>query len=338
MAQQTEENPQKKIETTELGPRTAKEVWRDWFTAIGKWFWNKFHSPTGIWMFGIWLTTILIMGITNTLRDEPIEIGGKEYSTSFFAGPAYWIAIFLSYGLNTGQDPTSRLVGKPVFNWIFAPMIVICLGVMLFMLPDSGFLRNGAFPQDELDFSSSYKFFNTEVWGMELKNPNNPKMVPMYTWLVWMPIIIGTVLSSLYIFVVFKKIQKREKYFPKATTLLILSLIGSLITGFAMALMTGNITFEFSGILRSLFIERKSNYFFIYGLQYGEEGQYHPFSVGLTMWLINLISFFLVYGMFIIILNMDTIWEKKDYPYRKIKGFFEARKAPDLSLSMEAEA
>ena len=93
------------------------------------------------------------MGITNSLR-------GDEHT--FWEGPSYWMSVFLTYGLNGGQDPGLRIIAKPVLVWFFAPMVVLILGFTLFVLADSGFFRNGAFPVDELDFAQSHKFFSMD--------------------------------------------------------------------------------------------------------------------------------------------------------------------------------
>ncbi|MHA1398730.1 MAG: hypothetical protein ACTSQE_00040 [Candidatus Heimdallarchaeaceae archaeon] len=325
MSQVNKSNPEVLTET-ELGPRTEKEVLIDWGKATVKWLWTKFHSPMGIWFFSIWFTSILTMCITNVLRGE-----------SFFNGPSYWIGTFLTYGLNTGQDPTTRLIAKPFFNWIFAPMVVITLGVTLFLLPDCGFFRNGAFPREESDFQKSYMFFNSEVWGSELTNPNHPKWTATYLWLVWMPIILGTFIAGLYNFIMFKKIQKRKKIIPSPTKNLLYSLIATTIVGIAMALMTGNIELHFSGIFRSLFIERKTNSFIIYGSQYNLHGQYHPVGLALTMWLINLIPYALVYAIFLFTANLDTLWKNRFAPLKSFIKLIKKEEVVDLLESVDLE-
>ncbi len=316
------------IDTTEMGPRTFFGVLGDRFIALGKWMWKKFHSPMGIYLFSTWLISVLIMGITNSLR-------GSEHS--FWEGPSYWMNVFLTYGLNGGQDATLRIIAKPVLVWFFAPMVALILGFALYLFADSGFFRNGAFPVDELDFAQSHRFYNVEnIWGSELinpTNPTNPKWTNMYIWIVLMPIILGAVVSATYNFIMFKLVQKRKKYIPSAKSFLLIVFISSLIVGTAMALMTGDITLSFRDILFSLFVDRKSNDFLIYGLGYAnEQGQYHPIAVAFSTWVIYLIPFLIIYAIFLIIGNLDKIWMNRDFLIRKITDGIKARKTPVLDF------
>lgn len=313
------------VDSTEMGPRTFVGVLGDWLVAIGKWIWKKFHSPMGIYLFSTWFISILIMGITNTLRGP---------SHTFWEGPSYWMSVFLTYGLNGGQDPNLRVIANPVLVWFFAPMVALILGFALFMLADSGFLRNGAFPVDELDFAQSHKFYSMEnIWGSELINPANPKWTNMYIWIVLAPIILGAVISATYIFIVFKIIKKKKKYLPSAKSFLLISFVASLSTGTSMALMTGNITLSFRNILFSLFVDRKTNNFLIYGLAHtNEQGQYHPIGVAFSTWLLYLIPFLMIYAIFLLIGNLDKMWVNRNYIVRKIVDAIEDRKTPDLDF------
>ena len=313
------------LTTTELGPRTFLEVWKDWFKAFGKWTWNKLHSPMGIYILVTWLTSILIMGITNSLRGE---------GHTFWEGPSYWMTVFLTYGLNGGQDPNLRLIANPVLVWFFAPMVALILGFSLFLLADSGFFRNGAFPVAELDFAQSHRFYNVEdIWGSELINPANPKWTNTYLWIVLMPIILGAVISAIYNFIMFKVVLKRKRYIPRARSFLLLVFLGSVITGTALALMTGDITLNFRAILFSLFVNRKSNNFLIYGFEYSnQQGQYHPIAVSFSIWLIYIVPFLFTYGVFLIIGNSDRFWANRDYLYRRVKEAILARRAPVLDF------
>ena len=90
--------------------------------------------------------------------------------------------------------------------------------------------------------------------------------------------------------------------------------------------MTGDIVLHFSGILRSLFVERKTNNFIEYGLIYGGEGQYHPIGLAFTMWLVNMIPFLLVYFALMVIGNLDVYWQRRDFIYRRVKLFIDERK------------
>ncbi len=313
------------VDSTEMGPRTFVGVWGDWFVALGKWFWNKFHSPMGIYLFSTWVISILIMGITNSLRGP---------SHTFWEGPSYWMSVFLTYGLNAGQDPNLRIIANPILVWFFAPMMALILGFALFMFADSGFFRNGALPVDELDFAQSHKFYSMEnIWGSELINPANPKFTNMYIWIVLMPIILGAVVSATYNFIMFKHVKKKKKFIPSAKSFLLIVFIASLITGISIALMTGNITLSFRNILFSLFVDRKTNNFLIYGLAYAnEQGQYHPIGVAFSIWLLYLIPFLIIYAIFLLIGNLDKIWVNRNYIVRKIGDSIKARKTPELDF------
>ena len=297
--------------------RTFFEVWKDWFVALVKYIWKKLHSPLGVWMFSTWLVSVIIMGVTNTLRGD-----------SFLNGPHYWLSVFLTYGLNVNQNPDDLFVSRSFLPWIFAPMIVLTLGVTLYILPESGYFRNGAFPIKEKDFKSLGFFFNDpDIWGSELIDPAHPKWTKTYIWIVFMPIILGAIIGGLYNFLMFKVLKKQKRYLPKAKNVLLWHLLACVITAVEMALMTGDIELRFSEIFYSLFVDRKSNKVFIYGLQYGRLGQYHPISLSLSMWIINLTAFFLVYIILITMGNLDKIAKNIDWPYRKVKGMIEARKA-----------
>lgn len=318
------------IDTTEMGPRTFFGVWGDWFVAFGKWIWKKFQSPMGIYLFSTWLISILVMGITNSLRGP---------THTFWEGPSYWIGVFLTYGLNGGQDPSLRIIAKPVLVWFFAPMVALILGSSLFLFADSGFFRNGAFPIDELDFAQSHRFYSMDnIWGSELINPANPKLTNMYIWIVLMPIILGAVVSAIYNFIVFKLVMKKKKFMPSVKSFLLITFTASLITGIAMALMTGNITLSFRNILFSLFVDRKTNNFLIYGFDYiNEQGQYHPIAVAFSTWLIYLIPFSIIYAIFLLVGNLDKMWANKGYLIHKINYAIEARKTPVLDFQEQLD-
>ncbi|MBY8999835.1 MAG: hypothetical protein KGD64_02875 [Candidatus Heimdallarchaeota archaeon] len=313
------------LDPINMGPRTFLGVWKDWFIAIGKWIWSKFHSPMGIYIFATWLISILIMGITNSLR-------GPEHT--FWEGPSYWMSVFLTYGLNGGQDPGLRFIAKPILVWFFAPMVSLILGSSLFLLADSGFFRNGANPVDELDFAQSHRFYSMDdIWGSELISISNPKWTIMYFWIVLAPIVLGAVVTGTYNFIMFKLVQKKKKYLPSAKSFLLLTFLGSIITGTSLALMTGNITLKFRDLLFSLFVDRKSNNFLIYGLNYAnEQGQYHPIAVAFSTWLIYLIPFLVIYAIFLIVGNLDKIWKNRNYLYNKITYSIESRKTPLLDF------
>lgn len=304
-------------ELDEVQMRGFFEVWRDWGIAFAKYLWKKFHSPLGIWMFSVWLTSDLIMGITNTLR------GG-----TFWGGPKYWLEVFMTYGLNAGQTTEELFISKPVLDWIFSPMIVLNLAIILYVLPASGYFRNGRFPIEEQDLKKSSMFFSAQdIWGSDLLNPNHPKWTLTYLWIMFMPIFIGTLIAAIYNYVVFKLV-KNQTYLPSAKSILIINLLATLFTGIEMALLTGDITLQFSGFFKTLFVERKNNTFLIYGLQYGETGQYHPIALAISMWLINLIPFFFVFGIFLFVGNIKTIVLNLNLPYRKLKEYIHSRREP----------
>lgn len=317
------------LNPTEMGPRTFMGVWKDWFVAFGKWLWSKFHSPMGAYIFATWLISILIMGITSSLR-------GEEHT--FWEGPSYWMSVFLTYGLNGGQDSGLRVIAQPFLVWFFAPMVAMILGFSLFLLADSGFFRNGAFPVDELDFAQSHRFYSMDnIWGSELINQANPKWTNMYIWIVLAPIILGAVIAGTYNFIMFKMVQKK-KYLPSAKSFLLLAFLGSIITGTALALMTGNITLNFREILFSLFVDRKSNNFLVYGFEYAnEQGQYHPIAVAFSIWLIYFVPFLIIYLAFLLIGNLDKMWKNRNFLYIRIVNAIEARKTPTLDFDEQLE-
>ncbi|MCK5408718.1 MAG: hypothetical protein KAJ30_00505, partial [Candidatus Heimdallarchaeota archaeon] len=125
---------------------------------------------------------------------------------------------------------------------------------------------------------------------------------------------------------------------PSAKSFLLLAFIACFITGITMALMTGDITLSFRNILFSLFVDRKTNNFLVYGLGYAnEQGQYHPIAVAFSTWLIYLIPFLIIYAIFLLIGNLDKMWVNRGYLIRKISDSIEARKTPVLDFQEQLD-
>ncbi|MCG3220271.1 MAG: hypothetical protein H7641_02730 [Candidatus Heimdallarchaeota archaeon] len=327
MVSQSTESQEQTAHSTDMRPRSFGEVWKDWSLATLKFIGKKIHSPFGIYLLVTWLISILTMCITNTLRGE-----------SFFDGPRYWMEVFLTYGLNSNQNPALRFIAKPFVIWFFAPMVALFLGFTLLILVDSGFFRNGADPISEIAFNQKHRFYNVpDIWGSNvhingspiLLNDLSPKGTQTYFWIVWIPILLGAFIAAVYNFIVFKKIKK-TKYLPKASTFLVGVFVGCVIVGTSLALMTGDIELSFKDIFYSLFVERVTNKFLVYGFEYESQGQYHPVGSSFTMWLIFMIPFLIIYGFFIVIGNLDNIWKNIDFPVRKVREFIRARQAPEL--------
>ena len=314
MATENIEAEDGEISSTDLSPRSFGEVWKDWFLAALKSIWKKIHSPFGIFVISTWFISVFIMGLTNTFR------GG-----SFWEGPSYWIDVFLTYGLNIGQESALRLIAKPVFVWFFAPIIVLLLGFSLFLLSDSGFFLTSP----EQAFDPSRYFSIQDIWGSQILNPDKPKFTKTYLWLVIMPLILGAIVSGTYNFIMFKMVKKR-KHIPSAKIFLLVVVIFALIIGIEMALMTGELVLEFKKLFYSLFVDRRNNQFLIYGLEHGGEGQYHPIAITLTVWLLFLVPFLAIYLILLIIGNFDNIWKNKNFIYRRIVKFIESRQEPEL--------
>jgi hypothetical protein len=334
MVSQSTESQKQDSTATDMRPRSFGEVWKDWFIAVLKFLGKKIHSPFGIYLIATWLVSILSMCVTNTLR------GGN-----FFDGPKYWMEVFLTYGLNSNQDPGLRFIAKPFVIWFFAPIVALMLGFTLYMLADSGFFKNGADPISEIAFNQKHKFYNVpDIWGSNVHingspiilNDKSPKGTQTYFWIVWVPILLGALVAAIYNFIVFKKVKK-TKYLPRASIFLIAIFIGSIIIGTALALMTGDIKLSFKDLFYSLFVERVTNNFLIFGFEYESQGQYHPIGTAFTMWLMYIIPFLIAYGFFILIGNLDNIWKNIDYPVRKVRDYLKARQAPDLVFNKETE-
>jgi hypothetical protein len=334
MVSQSTESLEQEAQSTDLRPRSVGEVWKDWSLATLKFFGKKIHSPFGILLISTWLISILTICITNTLR------GGR-----FFDGPKYWMDVFLTYGLNSNQNPGLRFIAQPFVIWFFAPVVALLFGFTLYMLTDSGFFRNGADPISEIAFNQKHRFYNVaDIWGSDVHingtpivvNDLSPKGTQTYFWIVWMPIMLGAFIAAVYNFIVFKKIKK-TKYLPKAGTFLVAVFIGCVIVGTALALMTGDIKLSFQDLFYSLFVERVTNNFLEYGFEYGSQGQYHPIGVAFTMWLMYMIPFLIIYGFLIIIGNLDNVWKNIDYPVRKVRDYIKARQEPELEFEQQQE-
>ena len=131
-------------------------------------------------------------------------------------------------------------------------------------------------------------------------------------------------------------VQKRQRYLPKPRTFLVIMFVASLIIGLTVALMTGNLSLDFREFFYSLFVDRRSNTFLVYGFEFqeccGEQGQYHPIAVCFTTWLLYMVPFLLVYAIFLIIGNFDNLWGNKDFVYRKITEAINARRTPTMDF------
>lgn len=235
-----------------------------------------FTSPTFVWFASLYIFVLAAMMAFNISR-EGFNLDG------IFGGPAYYMDLFLSYGLNSGENV--RYSNSPyrsgILAWIMAPFMAVWLGITLFYLKRGGFAYNGTEfkdPSGTLFFS----FFSKSVYGYEI-NIIGLKGNLFFIGIIWLPIIAATITTILY-----KRKVKRD---TSIVTRFIISAIISFWLAIEMAKVTDpTIVFSFQGMIDSLFVERKYNNFVEY------DGHYHPTNLA-TAFLLFHIAVMIFYSL-----------------------------------------
>ncbi|HUU77192.1 MAG TPA: hypothetical protein VMX55_02525 [candidate division Zixibacteria bacterium] len=244
---------------------------------------RDYIGPTGIWIITYYLTSIFIMIVMNIAR---VGWSGE----AIFAAPSYFAQLFLNYGLNAGKVPAEsgeELIdfyfeklefGRPLISasWIFAPMIIYVLGLMISFLPGSGYPA----PEGYYILNNNFMYFHERTVLL-----NDHKTGGFYFVLVWIPIIMACFLGAF----ISKRIYKDPNQYKSfnVVKVMLFSLIPCLIVSYAMAKMTGEISFSFFGAIKTIFTNSYENYGFFF------TGQYHPNALLFTSWFINLIPTFI---------------------------------------------
>lgn len=223
-------------------------------------------SPTIVWFVTLYLSSLLMMIGFNIAR-----LGFN--AEGIFGGPQYYAKVFLTYGLNATSDYASPWFGG--WAWIFAPFLVIFLGIPLIFLQDAGFAYNGIRQDPQGVFF--YAFFKEDVYGYDI-NLWGLKGNLFYIGLIWIPIIFASINTIMVKRKYGREISLAKRFF--------FSFIISLIVAMQMAKMTDpNLSFNWGvdGIWFSLFENRYVNRFEVY------DGAYPPMMLATLMALLQII-------------------------------------------------
>ena len=168
---------------------------------------RDYIGPTGIWMICYYVISIFIMICINVAR---VGWSGE----AIFAAPAYFAQLFINYGLNAGKvdapdtDPDLDFYYEKIefgpflvsASWIFAPMIIYVLGILMSILPGSGYPNPGGY----YDVNDNFLYFHERTILL-----NENKLGGFYFLIAWLPIILATFFGAF----ISKRIFKDEKQF-----------------------------------------------------------------------------------------------------------------------------
>jgi hypothetical protein len=247
-------------------------------------------SPTLFWFYSLYLSCLLMMIINNLFR-VGFTIDG------LLGGPIYYSGLFFNYGLNVEGVYTTPYESG-VLAWIIAPFIAIFLGVVLFFLKDSGFTYNGNTREMNpylAPGNPTYAFFPEDVYGAGTVL-FGMKGNLFYISIVWIPIIISSILTVYY-----------SKWLDRGDWV-----VSKFFTNFIIALWIAipfakktdpDLSFSFSGLIQSLFIDRSINHFVIY------DGHYHPMMIAFTLTLFQFVPQ-LIYYFFLFLYLIEKEYKK----------------------------
>ncbi len=241
-------------------------------------------GPTGIWIFAYYFSSLFIMIVLNIAR-----LGWSL--EAIFSAPTYFAQIFLNYGLNSGKVIADPLDTENDFyyqkidfenaltsaSWISAPFIIYVLGLLIAILPGSGFPQ----PIGDYDYLVNFRYFHHFVPFLT-ERANGTKGGGFYFLIAWLPIIMSVLISAFVAKRVFSGEEDQTRNVNVLKIMLFNLLIGFII-GMQMGTLTGTVMFRFGGALKSIFTSSYDNegYFF--------DGQYNPNTILVISWFINFI-------------------------------------------------
>ncbi|MEA2070004.1 MAG: hypothetical protein U9O98_01800 [Asgard group archaeon] len=272
---------------------------------------KNYLGTTGIWLLSYYVSSILIMIAMNIAR-----VGWS--AEAIFAAPAYFAQLFINFGLNAGKTGEFSYE-KIEFNralisasWIFAPIIIYVLGMMMSFLIGSGYPK----PTGDYDYLENFYYFHERTVAL-----NSDKSGGFYFFLVWLPLIISILIAA---FISTRIYDKERRNDVNVFGLIFLNLLFGYIVGLQMGVMTGTYRFYIGGFFKTIFTNNRNNT----GITFN--GQYHPHSILIVSWFINLIPIFLVALWFAIYDSIEkqiirlAEWSGRTsvYLWTKIANFF----------------
>jgi len=249
---------------------------------------KNYIGPTGIWLLIYYGISLFVMICMNIAR---IGWSGE----AIFAAPAYFAQLFINFGLNAGKVKDSNIdVGfynqKMTFNttlisasWLFAPMIIYVLGILLAILPGSGW----AMPIGDYTFNFNHYYFHDYTVLLNSENKGGG----FYFILVWLPVILSVIIAA---FVTKRIFPNKENRSFSVIKIMLFNVVAGLIVGFQMSKLTGIVLLRPGLWLQAIFTNEfygdviestigYTNYF---------TSQYNPFVITTATWFINFIPMF----------------------------------------------
>ena len=252
-------------------------------------------GPTGLWLLCFYLASIFMMIVLNIAR---LGFTGE----AIFSAPTYFTQLFISFGLNSGRTeapPPDILLELPAYldpdyglqkidfanaltsgAWLFAPLVIYVLGLLLLILPGSGFPQ----PLGDFNYLLNFQYFHHFVpfLGFDV-DPVTGIMTTtgaFYFLIALLPIILACLIGAFVTKRVFKEKKDRSISVLK---MMVFNLAAGFIVGMQMGTITGDVNFRITGTLRTIFTSSYDNtgYFF--------SGQYHPNTIIIVSWFVNFI-------------------------------------------------
>lgn len=257
---------------------------------------KEYLGPTGIWMLSYYFISIFVMIAMNVAR---VGWSGE----AIFAAPAHFAQLFLNYGLNAGKiaapldTANDFYLEKIEFNrplmsasWLFAPMIVYVIGLLLSIVSGSGYPQ----PAGGFDYLENFYYFHERTVALNgdplADNPG--KSGGFYFLIVWLPIILSAIIGAIVSKRLFKD-PKQHKSF-NVIKLMLYNLFAGFIVGLQMGYMTGKVTFSIWGSIVTILTSSYENTGYIFS------GQYNPNVIMFTSWFVNFITIIIIATVYII--------------------------------------
>ncbi|MBK5114089.1 MAG: hypothetical protein KGD59_13945 [Candidatus Heimdallarchaeota archaeon] len=277
-------------------------------------------GPTGLWLLCYYLASVFMMIVLNIAR-----LGWT--AEAIFSAPTYFAQLFINYGLNAGKVKAPDLDRQNDFYfqkidfgnalssgaWVFAPMIIYVLGLLITIMPGSGFPQ----PVGDFDYLTNFQFFHHFVpfLGFDVNPVTNIMFTTgaFYFLIAWLPIILACVIGA---FVTKRVFPEKKNRSISVVKFMLFNLLVGFIVGMQMGTMTGEVNFRITGALRTIFTSSYDNTGYLF------TGQYHPNTILIVSWIVNFIPIALAAIWYLIydLLEDNVIRISKATP-----GFFETK-------------
>lgn len=234
---------------------------------------KSLYGPTMIQYISIHVVSLLAMFIS---------YGAYAGFGKMLEGPAYYQNAILTYGLNRTVEVSAFWNYIAIFT---APIFMLLIGTILFVLAAGGFAPNGPGVEDTAIDSTFLDRGGNDFanWGYFSKDMpfadvyfGSYKMNLFYIFIVIAPVLLGGLIGSLLNYFKFEK--KKSKY----KNHMIFIAISSIIVSFIFASLSAPVFISVSGIFESLIFDRRTNHFIRYKwivFDDPDNGNYNPMSL-----------------------------------------------------------